>query len=153
MNSNKTFVLHVFTDWIFPFTTWRLLHWACQKASAGWGRVPPTRRIQEAEARHPRDEGANLWIKGYCTLSPHWMGEFVLLYFFFYETCYYSNLFSLPHSVVRKYVPLYISFLCTHVCIINRKRERNLLLPCHIGWWYLYGISNAEFFLSLFLIP
>ena len=96
MNSNKTFVLHVFTDWIFPFTTWRLLHWACQKASTGWGRVPPTRRIQEAEARRPRDEGANLWIKGYCTLSPHWMGEFVLLYFFFMRPVIIQICFLFP---------------------------------------------------------
>lgn len=78
---------------------------------------------------------------------------FSSVFFFFYETCYYSNLFSLPHSVARKYVPLYISLLCTQVCILNRKGERNLLLPCHVGWCYLYGISNAEIFLSLFLIP
>lgn len=136
----------MFTDWIFPSTTRRLFYWACQKASPGWGRVPPTHHLQEAEAERPGPEGANLRIKGYCDLN--FLTGFIcsIIVLFQHGLFSFKSVIS-SHSVARKYAPSYKSFhfsIIGFLRILNWKGKRHLLHPCHVNWWYSYVIHSGE---------
>ena len=120
--------MHIFTDRTFPSATWRLFYRACQRASLGRGRAPPTHHLPEAEG------GASLRIKGYCGLKlltglrSLSCSTFVLSQ----RDLFLFILLSPPHSVDKNYAPLYKSLgFSVSLCALTRKGKRPLLHPCH----------------------